>query len=114
MCVSLSTPQNFIEVKKGIDLIEAIYAEFKCNILFTTRNVFSYDDIVKLSNINKTMKKDFKYLFACVSISAYNSYKKLESCNLIPSPQKRIDFIKLNIKNWQRNMDKLKKNWKQI
>lgn len=86
--------ENFIEVKKGIDLIEAIYAEFKCNILFTTRNVFSYDDIVKLSNINKTMKKDFKYLFACVSISAYNSYKKLESCNLIPSPQKRIDFIK--------------------
>ncbi len=86
--------ENFINVEIGIELIEKIYDTFKCNILFTTRNIFTYKNIKKLSNINRTMQKDNKYLFACVSISAYNSYKKLEPCELIPSPQKRINFIK--------------------
>ena len=86
--------ENFFIPSKGIDLIERIYNRFKCNMLFTTRNVFSEYDILRLSKINKKMKKNKNLLIACVSISAWESYEKLEPNPLIPTPQKRSDFLK--------------------
>lgn len=86
--------ENFVSPQIGIKLIEELYNHFKCHILFTTRNTFDNDCLKKITEINKMMLKDGKRLFACVSISAYNSYKKLEPCNVIPTPNQRIEFIK--------------------
>jgi len=86
--------ENFINPDNGLDLLETLFSKFKCHILFTTRNVFKEKHILRLNNLNKLMKKSSKHLFACVSISAYNSYKKLEPNNNIPSPEKRIEFLK--------------------
>lgn len=92
--------ENFVEPSKGIDLIEKIYNQFKCDILFTTRNVFSNKDIERLEQINYRMRSDGKVLISCVSISAWDSYKKLEDNPVVPSPQKRIDFLRnLHLKN---------------
>lgn len=86
--------ENFENPNDGLDLVEALFAEFNCHILFTTRNVFNKEQIIRVSNLNKLMKESDKFLFACVSISAYNSYKKIEPNNKIPSPEKRIAFLK--------------------
>ncbi len=86
--------ENFIDPERGISLIEQLYQRFKCNILFTTRNVFDKSNIQRVSEINKKMAEEKRKLFACVSISAYDSYKKLEPNNIIPSPQERICFVK--------------------
>lgn len=85
--------ENFIVPSKGIELIEKIYYEYNCNILFTTRNSFSNEDVLRLSKLNKNMKEKNALLIACVSISALDSYKKLEPNKIIPTPHQRIDFI---------------------
>ncbi len=86
--------ENFYPSNEGIDLIESIYERFNCHILFTTRNVFSKEEIQRLSQINKNMNKSKKLLFACVSISAGNSYRKIEPKELIKSPEERVMFLK--------------------
>jgi len=86
--------ENFENPNEGLDLVEELFAVFNCHILFTTRNVFSKEQIIRVSNLNRLMKESNKFLFACVSISAYNSYKKIEPNNKIPSPEKRIEFLK--------------------
>jgi len=86
--------ENFENPDDGLDLLEALFSEFKCHILFTTRNVFEEKHILRISNLNKLMEKSKKHLFACVSIPAYDSYKKLEPNSKIPNPEKRIEFLK--------------------
>lgn len=86
--------ENFIIPQMGVDLIEKLYDRFKCHILFTTRNTFDSDSMKRIQNLNNIMHKDKKKLFACVSISAYDSYKKLEPNDLISTPKQRIKFIK--------------------
>ena len=86
--------ENFIIPQKGIDLLLEIYRNYRCDILFTTRNVFEEESIARLSLLNKEMNREGHKLYGCVSISAYESYKRLETAPLIPSPQKRIGFIK--------------------
>lgn len=86
--------ENFINPDKGIELVEALFAEYKCHILFTTRNIFNDKQIAKISRINTMMNSAGKNLFACVSISAYDSYKKIEISDKIPTPIERIEFLK--------------------
>jgi DNA repair photolyase len=86
--------ENFEIPSKGLSLVEQLFDEFNCDILFTTRNVFEHNDIIRISNLNKRMKDAGKLLFACVSISAYQSYKKMEPNNKIPTPEQRINFVR--------------------
>lgn len=86
--------ENFYIPEMGIKLIERLYEHFKCHILFTTRNVFDNENMKKIQTINNNMRKDKRMLFACVSISAYDSYKKLEPNVIIPTPNQRIEFVK--------------------
>ncbi len=92
--------ENFIVPSKGIHLLEELYNRYKCHILFTTRNIFDEENIKRITELNNMMTANEHRLFACVSISAYNSYKKLEPNRMIPAPEKRIEFIKkLHINN---------------
>jgi|GEM_PF-2773276 len=85
--------ENFFIPSRGIELLEALYIKYKCNILFTTRNIFNSENINRISELNKKMKMNGNLLFACISISAYNSYKKLEPNIVIPTPDERINFM---------------------
>ena len=86
--------ENFENPNDGLELVEALFAEFKCHILFTTRNAFSEEQVLRVSALTKLMKKSGKFLFACVSISALHSHKKIEPNKKIPNPEKRIEFLK--------------------
>lgn len=86
--------ENFILPSTGINLLEELYIHYKCHILFTTRNIFNEENINRLKKLNDMMLINGHRLYACVSISAYNSYKKLEPNERIPTPQKRIEFVK--------------------
>ena len=86
--------ENFIKPDEGINLLETLFSEFKCHILFTTRNVFTDHQIERVKKLSKIMKCSRKCLFACVSISAYDTYEKIEPNSNIPSPPERINFLK--------------------
>ena len=86
--------ENFVNPDNGLDLIEKLFAKYKCHILFTTRNIFDNKQIDRLSEINRKMQSIGKKLFACISISAFTSYQKLEPNGIIPAPILRIEFLK--------------------
>ena len=86
--------ENFEKPDDGLDLMEKLFSRYKCHILFTTRNTFNKKQIDRLSEINNKMQDIGKKLFACISISALGSYKKLETNKIIPSPSQRIEFLK--------------------
>jgi DNA repair photolyase len=85
--------ENFIDPNEGLLLCESVFDEFEVDLLITTRNVFSSEQIQRLQSLNKRMKKRRRDLFVCVSIPAVSSYRKLEPSNLIPTPQQRIEFL---------------------
>lgn len=86
--------ENFTNPLLGIALIEAIYSHFHCDILLTTRAVFDASETQRLFEINNRMRQDNKRLYFCESIPAYQSYQLLEPNPNIPSPQRRLEFIK--------------------
>jgi len=86
--------ENFIDPDEGLSLCEQLFETYHTDILFTTRNVFNDKQLDRLSKLNEKMKSFNKSLYACVSISATNSYKKIEPSPLIPTPQNRMDFLK--------------------
>jgi len=86
--------ENFINPDDGLDLMEELFSQYKCHILFTTRNVFNEKQIERVGTLNKKMRNIGKELFACVSISALDSYKKLENNKIIPTPIQRMKFLR--------------------
>lgn len=85
--------ENFIVPDKGIELGEKLFDRYHCDIMMTTRNVFDAAAIKRLSRLNKKMLEEGKILFFCVSIPAFDSYKKLESNPMIPTPEARMNFL---------------------
>lgn len=86
--------ENFANPDDGIDLAEQIFNKYNCDILITTRNIFNDDQLKRISKLNKLMKNKHHKLYFCISISAYDSYKKVEPNKIVPSPTKRIAFLK--------------------
>lgn len=85
--------ENFIVPNQGIELGERLFDKYHCDIMMTTRNVFDKSEIERLSELNKKMSAEGKCLFFCVSIPAFESYKKLENNPVIPSPEERMNFL---------------------
>ena len=85
--------ENFLSPNKGIELGEQLFDAYHCDILMTTRNVFSESELDRLSRLNSKMCDEGKNLFFCVSISALDSYKKLENNIEIPTPWQRMKFL---------------------
>lgn len=86
--------ENFIIPSDGLSLMEAIYDNFHCDILVTTRAVFDANNIQRLFALNKRMQSKGNQLYFCVSIPAYESYQLLEPNPIIPPPQERLRFLK--------------------
>ncbi len=85
--------ENFLNPAQGLELSEKLFEAYHCDILMTTRNVFNKEEVSRLSKLNSKMKNEGKDLFFCVSIPALESYKKLESNPMIPTPQQRMEFL---------------------
>ena len=78
---------------KALELLEEISKNIDVDITFTTRTLFSDDDILRLKNISDSMKEKGYKLIASISIS------RLYSCGFIeplpiPLPEKRIELLK--------------------
>lgn len=88
--------ENFVNVDEGLELCEKIYETYNSDIMVTTRNIFSSEQIERFKQLNLRMKINKKDLFFCASIPALYSYKKLEPNPIIPNPYQRIDnFISI-------------------
>lgn len=79
--------------QKAIELVKRISESINTDILFTTRTVFSKEDLKKLTEISNYMKNKKYKLIACVSISRLFSADWIEPYP-IPSPERRIETLK--------------------
>ena len=86
--------ENFINPDEGLDLCESIFKAYNTDLLLTTRNTFTGIQLVRLYELNQAMKAKGKDLYFCVSIPCTSSYRLLEPCELIPTPEERIEFLK--------------------
>lgn len=79
--------------KQGLSLLFRIASEIECDLLFTTRTVFSEEDYETLHNIVELQKKAGKEIYACVSISRYSDSVSYLEPNPIPCPDNRIGTL---------------------
>lgn len=80
--------------ERALELMKKIVKEINCDLLFTTRAVFTEYGYDKLSEIVQAQKKIKKDIYACISITRYSDdYAFLEPYP-IPSPDDRINAIK--------------------
>ncbi|GHT57517.1 hypothetical protein FACS18945_2030 [Bacteroidia bacterium] len=86
--------ENFVKPQDGLELCEQLFREFCTDIMITTRNVFNKEELGRLERLNEKMKQTNRDLYVCSSIPALASYKKIEPSELMPLPQKRIEFLK--------------------
>lgn len=86
--------ENFVNPSKGLSLLEAIFDNFCCDILVTTRSVFDENNLNRLFALNDRMRRNGNQLYFCVSIPAYESYQLLEPNPIIPTPRERLSFLK--------------------
>ena len=87
--------ENFIDPFEGLALCDAVYEKAKCDILITTRSAFDIQHIHKLVLLADKMRKNGHYFFFCASIPALESFRLIESSDLIPSPEKRMKSLKM-------------------
>lgn len=85
--------ENFVDPDEGLALCEALYDRYHTDLMAITRNVFNYDQIERLRNLNTKMQKEGKRFFLSVSIPALKSAYITEELSLIPSPKERIEFL---------------------
>ena len=78
----------------ALDLLYTIATEVQCDLLFTTRAIFSEEHFKKLKQIVYEQKKANKMIYACISITRFS----LKNANLSPYPiplaEDRIQVLK--------------------
>lgn len=79
--------------EKAIELLEEISKNIDTDITFTTRTIFSEENLKKLKYINEYMKNKNCKLIASISISRLYSASYIEPYP-IPSPEERIEMLK--------------------
>ena len=77
---------------RGIQLLKDL-AELDCDVLFTTRFVFSAKQLESLGEINRRCLRRSKLLIGCISIPRLSSAGHLEP-KPIPTPEARIETLK--------------------
>ena len=86
--------ENFVNPDEGLELCERIFKAYNTDLLITTRKTFAGTQLARLNELYQAMKANGKDLYFCVSIPCTSSYRLLEPCELIPTPDERIEFLK--------------------
>ena len=79
--------------EKAIELLEEISKNIDTDIIFTTRTIFSEENLKKLKSINEYIENKHYKLIASISISRLYSANYLEPYP-IPTPEERIKTLK--------------------
>lgn len=85
---------NFSDALKGIDLCRSLFTKYNSHLFIITRNVFNSHEITELENLQRQMKLSNKNIFIAISLNALESIAVCENADKVPSPEKRIEFIK--------------------
>lgn len=86
--------ENFVNPAEGIELCRELFNKYHKDMIAITRNVFNDEELEDFARLNEEMNKTNKILCLAVSIPALESIAITEGEGIIPSPQKRIDFLK--------------------
>lgn len=79
--------------EKAIELLEEISKNIDVDITFTTRTIFSEENLNRLKHINEYMKNKNCKLIASISISRLYSASYIEP-HPIPTPEARIEMLR--------------------
>lgn len=88
---------SFAPVKRAertLKLLHRIVKEINCDLLFTTRAIFSDSNYDELKIIIDEQKKLNKMLYACISITRFSEDYAFLEPTPIPLPEERIDVLK--------------------
>jgi hypothetical protein len=80
--------------QRALMLLQRIVSEIDCDLLFTTRTVFSENEYLIIKNIVATQNAKKKKLYSCVSITRYSESVSYIEPKPIPSPDERIISLK--------------------
>lgn len=80
--------------ENGVRLLELVSQNINCDLLFTTRSVFSAEELNRLSIIADKQRTKGKLLIAGTSITRYSPETAYLEPAPIPSPDERIQHIK--------------------
>ena len=80
--------------KEGLTLLERIVNEINCDLLFTTRALFSADNYSQLKKIIEQQRGQGKAFFACVSVLRLSDDLAYLEPKPIPTPEERIDVLR--------------------
>jgi len=83
----------FPRTEIGLDLLHRIVTEINCDLLFTTRTLFSDNNYKKLSLIINEQKRMNKMLYACISISRFSESTAYLEPYPIPTPIERVKVL---------------------
>ncbi len=81
--------------QKGLDLLHAIVTEVDCDVEFTSRTVFSDEEYRQFKVIIDIQKEKGYRFYAGVSITRYSEDTQYLEPHPIPSPDSRIEHIKI-------------------
>lgn len=80
--------------KKGLELLYRVAIEIDCDLLFTTRAVFSEGDYKMIHRIADEQKRTKNEFYACISITRYSDDVAYLEPDPIPTPNARIAILK--------------------
>lgn len=86
--------ENFVVPDEGIDLCTRLFETYNKDIIAITRNIFNEKELERFAKLSEKMKSKGKLLCLAVSIPALDSIEITEGSGIIPSPEKRIEFLK--------------------
>lgn len=78
----------------GLKLLYDIALNIDCDLLFTTRTIFSQDNLIKIKEIVDILKLKKRNLYACISISRLSESLDYIEPKPIPNPVDRINTLK--------------------
>lgn len=87
---SFAKPRN----KEGVQLLKRIAKEIDCDLLFTTRTIFSNNELLEIESVVKQLEHKNRKLYACISITRYSDEVGYLEPSPIPTPQERIETLK--------------------
>lgn len=79
---------------QGLDLLYKIVMEIDCDLLFTTRTIFSENNYKTLQMIVDEQNKTGNKLYACVSITRFSDIYSYLEPHPIPTPEERIEVLR--------------------
>lgn len=86
--------EPFLAESKALKFLELMASNTDVDLLFTTRLSLSESTIDSIAQINEIQIQKNRLLIGSVSIPALESYQRIETAKMVPTPYERVELLK--------------------